>query len=178
VIVFHVLVTTAEGYQTRRLPYRQANLDYLMQLRARGLVVAGGPAPDGRSCDLVLRVGEPGQVAALVEGSPFFTTGLWTGYAPRSFGQFLEPWEAAPPRPDETRLATVVEGEAADAELASFALIEERGAGRLLLGGFFSGISALALMMISEPADAVAALEATGQFAPGSLRGRPLIHVI
>jgi len=178
VIVFHVLVTTADGYLTRRLPYRQANLEYLMQLRARGLVIAGGPAPDGRSCDLFLRVTEASQVAPLVEGSPFFVNGLWTGYTSRTFAQFLEPWTSAPPRPDETRLATVVEGEAADAELASFALVEERGAGRLLLGGFFSPVQGLALMTIGEPADAVAALTATGQFAPDTLRGRPLVHVI
>ena len=177
-IVYHVAITTAEGYLTRRMPYRQANLEYLMGLRARGLMLAGGPAPDGLTCDLFCRAQQPGDIAVLVEGSPFFSSGLWTAYAPRSFAQFLEPWEAAAPRPDESRIATVVEGRTADVEMASFALIEERGAGRMLLGGFLAGGESVALMRIAEPAEAVAALDGTGLFTPGSLRGRPLIHVI
>jgi uncharacterized protein YciI len=177
-IVFHVAVTTAEGYLTRHQPYRQDNLEYLMELRARGFVIAGGPAPDGRSCDFFCRVPQPDDIGKLVEASPFFVHGLWTGYEPRSFAQFLEPWESSPPRPDETRIATLVEGTAPDAEMASFALIEARGAGRLLLGGFFPGSECMAFMRSAEPAEAVAALESSGVFVAGSLRGRPLVHVI
>ena len=177
-IVYHVLVTTAEGYLTRRLPFRQANLEYLMALRARGLMIAGGPAPDGLSCDLFCRAQQPGDVDRLVEGSPFFANGLWTGFTPRSFAQFVEPWQAAAPRADESRIATVVEGTAPDVEMASFALIEARGAGQMLLGGFFADGASIAVMQTAEPAAGVAALDGTGLFTPGSLRGRPLIHVI
>ena len=177
-IVYHVAVETADGYLTRRKPYRQANLEYLMELRARGLMIAGGPAPDGARCDLFCRVQQPADIATLVEGSPFFVHGLWTGYAPRSFAQFLEPWETAPPMPDESRVATVVEGVAPDVEMASFALIEARGAGRLTLGGFFAGGESVALMRTGDPAVAVAELEATGFWTRGSVRGRPLVHVI
>jgi uncharacterized protein YciI len=178
VIVFHVAVTTADGYLTRRQSSRQANFEYLLALRARGMVIAGGPAPDGRSCDLFCRVQQPDDIRALVEASPFFASGLWTGYAPRSFARFLEPWQALAPCPEETRMATVVEGAAPDPEMASFALIEARGAGRLLLGGFFPGGDCLAFMRSSDPAGAVAALESSGVFTPGGLRGRPLVHVI
>jgi uncharacterized protein YciI len=178
VIVFHVAVTTADGYLERRLPYRQANLQYLLGLRERGLMIAGGPAPDGASCDLFCRAQQPGDVRTLIESSPFFTSGLWTAYAPRSFAQFLEPWQTSPPRPDETRVAAVVEGVAPDPEMASFALIESRGAGRLLLGGFFPGGECVAIMPSTEPAAAVAALESTGLFTAGTLRGRPLVHVL
>jgi uncharacterized protein YciI len=178
VIVFHVAVTTADGYLTRRQPYRQANLEYLLDLRARGVMIAGGPAPDGRSCDLFCRAQQPGDIRTLVESSPFFASGLWTGYAPRSFAQFLEPWESPVPRPDETRTATLVEGAAPDPEMASFALIEARGAGQLLLGGFFPGGECVAFMRSADPAAAVAALEASGVFAAGSLRPRSLVHVI
>ncbi len=177
-IVYHVAVTTAEGYLTRRTPFRQANLEYLMELRARGVMIAGGPTPDGLACDLFCRAQHPEDIGKLVEGSPFFANGLWTGYRPRSFAQFLEPWEASPPRPDETRMATVVEGAAPDTEMASFALIEARGSGVMLLGGFFPGGDSIALMRLGEPAEAVAALDASGLFTPGSLRARPLIHVI
>jgi len=177
-IVYHVFVTTAEGYLTRRMPHRRANLEYLMELRERGFMIAGGPAPNGRSCDLFCRVEQPDDIGKLVEGSPFFAHGLWTGYAPRSFAQFLEPWESSAPRPEETRIASVVEGAAADTEMASFALIEARGAGHMLLGGLYPGGEGIALMKITEPADAVAALDASGQFTPGSLRGRSIIHVI
>jgi hypothetical protein len=103
---------------------------------------------------------------------------LWTAYAPRSFAQFLEPWELPEARPDEARVATIVEGSTPDAEMASFVFIEERGTGRLLFGGFFADCSSLALMTLVEPAEALAALDAAGLFTPGSLRTRPLVHIV
>ena len=175
-IVYHVAIATADDYLTRREPFRDASFQYLMGLRAHGVMIAAGPAPDGRSCDLFCRVRQPDDVGRLVEGDPLFAGGLWTGYAPRSFAQFLEPWELPAPRPDGTRLATLIEGVTPDAEMASFAFIEERGAGRLLFGGFFPDGSSLALMTLADAA--TAALDATGLFTAGSLRARPLLHLV
>ena len=177
-IVYHVAIATAEDYLTRREPHRQASFEYLMGLRAHGMMVAAGPAPDGRSCDLFCRVQQPGDIGKLVETHPLFAGGLWTGYTPKSFAQFLEPWELSAPRPDETRLATVVEGTTPDAEMASFVFIEERGARRLLFGGFFPDGSSLAFMTLADPAAAIAPLDASGLFTPGSLRARPLLHIV
>jgi hypothetical protein len=107
-----------------------------------------------------------------------FLHGLWTGYTRRSFAQFLEPRQTPPPVPEESRLATLVEGAAPDVEMASFALIEARGAGRLVLGGFFAGGESIALMRTGDAAAAVAELEASGFWTAGSLRGRPLVDLV
>ena len=98
-IVYHVAITTVDAYLTRREPHRQASFEHLMGLRAHGMMIAAGRAPDGRSCDLFCRVQQPGDIEKLVETNPFFVDGLWTGYAPRSFAQFLEPWELPAPHP-------------------------------------------------------------------------------
>ena len=96
----------------------------------------------------------------------------------RSFAQFLEPWELPPPVFDGSRRVTLVEGETTDVEMASFALIEARGAGRMAFGGFFPGGRTLCLMREADPARAVAGLEETGLWIAGTLRGRPLLHVL
>ena len=177
-IVYHVAIETAGGYLTRCASARQASLEYLMGLRGRGVLIAAGPAPDGARCDLFCRAQQPEDVVELVESSPCFVHGLWIRYTPRSFAQFLEPWKMSPPVPDESRIATIVEGATPDVEMASFALIEARGAGRLALGGFFAGGNSIALMGTGDPADAMAELEATGLWTAGSLRARPIAYVI
>ena len=177
-IVYHVHIETVDGYLTRRKAYRQANLEYLMTLRGRGVMIGGGPAPDGTGADLFCRVGQPGDIGRLVEGSPFFVNGLWTGYTPRSFSHFVEPWELSPPMPDESRTVSVVEGEAADVEMASFALIEARGDGRMVFGGFFADGQTLALMRSADPEDAIGRLDETGLWKPGTLKSRPLLQVL
>jgi len=178
VIVYHVAVTTADGYLDKREPYRRTHLDRLMGLRAHGLVIGGGPSPDGRGADLFYRVQQPDDLRRLVEEDPYFTGGAWAGYTPRSFAQFLEPWELAPLVTDGSRTVMVVEGLAPDVEMASFALIEARGAGRMAFGGFFPGGQTLAVMRATEETKALEELAATGLWEAGSLRARPLLHVL
>jgi len=79
---------------------------------------------------------------------------------------------------DGSRKVTIVEGEAPDSEMASFALVEARGAGRMAFGGFFPGGSTWALMRSPDPELALADLEASGLWKPGSLTARPLLHVL
>lgn len=177
-IVYHVAVTAAEDYLQKREPVRQAHLDRIVTLRERGLVIGGGPAPDGGSADIFYRVDRPDGVRRLVEEDPYFTGGVWTAYAPRSFAQFLEPWELPPLVTDGSRAVTIVEGVTPDVEMASFALIEARGAGRMAFGGFFPGGETLALMHSADEAKALEELRATGLWDAASLRARPLLHVL
>jgi hypothetical protein len=178
VIVYHVAVQTADDYPARRAPYRAAHLDRVVALRERGLCVGAGPAPDGKSADLFYRVQQPEDIKRIVEEDPYFTGGAWTGYALRSFAQFLEPWERPPLVTDGSRRAMVVEAETADVEMASFALIEARGAGRMAFGGFFPGGQTLALMPVDDADAAVGVLAETGLWRAGTLRARPLLRVL
>jgi hypothetical protein len=103
---------------------------------------------------------------------------VWPTYTPRSFAQFLEPWELVPLVTDGSRRVTLVEGVAPDVEMASFALIEARGGGRMAFGGFFPGGETLAVMRGDDAAKALDELRATGFWDEASLRARPLLHVL
>ena len=48
-IVFHVAITAAEDYLTRREGYRRGHIERLQGLRAASILVGGGPAPDGKN---------------------------------------------------------------------------------------------------------------------------------
>ena len=176
-IVYHVSVRAHHDYAARREPHRAAHLERLLALRAQGACLGGGPAPDGRTADIFYRTAEPGDITRIVEEDPYFTGGVWTDYESRTFSQFLEPWELPPLVTDGSRRVTLVEGETADVEMASFALIEARGAGRMAFGGFFPGGQTLALMRSADPAEAIAPLEETGLWKAGTVRGRSLLHV-
>jgi hypothetical protein len=178
VIAYHVFITASDDYLTRREPHRRAHLERLMTLRSQALCVGGGPAPDGRSADVFYRVAQPADIDRVVEDDPYYAAGAWTAYEARSFSQFLEPWEMPPLILDGSRRATLVEGEVADAEMAAFAMIEARGAARMAFGGVFADGRTLCLMRAADPAEAVAPLADSGFWKPGSLRGRPLLHVL
>jgi uncharacterized protein len=178
VIVFHVAIETGDDYVAKRAPHREAHLQRLMALRAHGVVIGGGPSPDGRGADIFYRVNQPDDLRRLVEEDPYFTGGAWPRYTERSFAQFLEPWEMPPLVTDGSRPATVVEGATADVEMASFALIEARGAGRMAFGGFFPGGETLALMRGDDAEKALEDLRASGLWQDGTLRARPLLHVL
>jgi uncharacterized protein YciI len=178
VIVYHVAIRTADDYLAKRELHRRAHLERLLGLRARGLVIAGGPSPDGRSADVFYRVPQADDLRRLVEEDPYFTGGAWSGYSPRSFAQFLEPWELPPLVTDGSRRVTLVEGVAHDVEMASFALIEARGGGRMAFGGFFPAGETLAVMRADDQAKAVEELAATGFWDPASLRARPLLYAL
>ncbi|HEX7213261.1 MAG TPA: YciI family protein [Methylomirabilota bacterium] len=177
-IVFHVAIETGDDYVAKRAPHREAHLQRLMALRARGVVIGGGPSPDGRRVDVFYRVDQPDDLRRLVEEDPYFTGGAWPRYTSRSFAQFLEPWEMPPLVTDGSRPATVVEGVTADVEMASFALIEVRGAGRMAFGGFFPGGETLAVMRGDDPVKAMDELRASGFWQEDTLRTRPLLHVL
>ena len=177
-IVYHVGVTAAPDYLARREAHRKAHLDRIIALRGAGLCLGGGPAPDGRTADLFYRVDQPADVTRLVEEDPYFTGGVWTAYNAKSFSQFLEPWELPSVVIDGSRRVTLVEGLTANVEMASFALIEARGAGRMAFGGFFPDGETLALMRSPDPDAAVTALRETGLWMPETLRGRLLLHVL
>ena len=177
-IVVHVAVTSADDYFTRREGYRQAHIERLMALRARGILIGGGPAPEGGTADVFYRLERPDQLTALVEDDPYYTGGVWTAYAPRSFAQFVEPWELPPVVLDGSRRVTIAEGPATDPDMAQFALIELRGAGRLLFGGSFDGRETLAVLRSADAAEAAGWLAETGLWPAEGLTTRPLLHVL
>lgn len=175
-IVSHVSFACGSDYVARRREHREALLHQLLGWRAQGVFIGGGPAPDGRTADAFFRTGQPSELEALIAENEFWRAGLWTGYTPRSFKEFVEPWQLPPV--DESRHATIVEGPTADHEMAQFALIEMRGAGQLAFGGFFEGGETLALVRTAEPEEARAWLAETGFWASDRLTTRPLIHVL
>lgn len=177
-IVFHVAITAADDYLTRREAHRRAHLERLQGLRAAGILIGGGPAPDGRTADIFYRLQQPAQLEHAIEEDPYWTGGVWTRYEPRSFAQFVEPWEMLPVVIDGSRKVTIVEGPTADHDMAQFALIEMRGAGRVHLGGFFEGGRTLALAKSADPQEAIGWFAETGFWKPGALTARPLLHVL
>jgi hypothetical protein len=177
-IVYHIAVTPVADYVARREPHRRAHIERLQGLRAAGILLAGGPAPDGRAVDLVYRLQRPEQIKHAMEEDPYWTGGAWTHYAPRSFAQFVEPWETVPVVLDGTRAVTLVEGPVGEHDMAQFALIEMRGAGRLHLGGFFEDGRTWAMAKTADPAEARRWFADTGFWPAEGLTTRPLLHVL
>lgn len=177
-IVFHVAVTAAPDYPTRREAHRRAHLERLAGLRAAGIVIGGGPAPDGRTADLFYRLQQPTQLAPVIEEDPYWTGGVWTAHTPRSFSQFVEPWEPVPVVLDGSRRVTIVEGPTGDHDMAQFALIELRGAGRVHFGGFFADGQTLALARTADPDQALGWFAESGFWPAATLTARPLLHVL
>ena len=178
VIVYQIGITTAEDYVGKREPHRRQHLERLQGLRAAGICLGGGPAPDGRTVDLVYRLQQPWQIKHAIEEDPYWTGGAWTRYEPRSFTQFVEPWEMIAVVLDGTRRATIVEGPVEQHDMAQFALIELRGAGRLHQGGFFEDGQTWALLKTADADEARAWFADTGFWKPGALTTRPLLHVL
>ena len=104
--------------------------------------------------------------------------GVWTRYEPRSFTQFVEPWEMIPVVLDGSRRATIVEGPVDQHDMAQFALIEMRGAGRLHLGGFFEDGQTWALVKTADADEARGWFADTGFWSADALTTRPLLHVL
>ena len=178
VIVAHVTATGAADYFTRRDAHRQAHIERLVTLRGNGALVAGGPAPDGRTAEIFYRLKRPAELRPMVEEDPYYTGGVWTAYTSRTFAQFVEPWEAAPVVLDGSRRLTLVEGPATDPDMAQLALVELRGAGRLLLGGFLDRSVTLAALRSGDGAEAAGWLAETGFWPAERLTTRTWLHVL
>ena len=177
-IVYHIAVTPADDYVAKREPHRRDHIGRLQGLRANGILLGGGPSPDAKRVDLVYRLQRPEQIKHAMEEDPYWVGGAWTHYEPRSFTQFVEPWEMVPIVLDGTRKITIVEGPTAQHDMAQFALIEMRGAGRLAFGGFFEDGGTLAIVKTADPDQAVSWFAETGFWKPDALRTRPWIHVL
>lgn len=177
-IVLHIAITAADDYLTRHEDHRRAHLERVQGLRAVGILIGGGPAPDGKTADLVYRLQQPGQLKHAMEEDPYWMGGVWTGYTPRSFSQFVEPWEMVPVVVDGSRIVTVVEGPTANHDMAQFALIEMRGSGRVHFGGFFEDGGTLALAKTADAAEALGWFRDTGFWVNDRLTARSLLQIL
>ena len=177
-VVYHAAITTVSDYLERRAPHRQAHLERITALRGAGFVVGGGPAPDGRSVDLFYRAPQSSDVTRLIEEDPYRQGGAWVSYSLRSFSEFVEPWELPPVVTEGSRTAIMVEGVAVEPEMATFSLIELRGAGRLAFGGFLDGEATLALMKTKDVGEAVGWLGDTGFWKIETLTARSLLYAL
>jgi uncharacterized protein YciI len=177
--VVHVRIACADDYVARRAPVRQAHIDRLRHLRGTGALVAGGPAPDGRIAELFYRAASRAELRALVEEDPYFGARAWIAYTPREYETFVDPWEPEPPVIlDGSRAASVVEGLTADRDMAQLALVELRGSGRVVFGGFLSEGNTVAVARTPDPGEAIGWLSETGCWKPGELTTRPWLYVI
>ena len=120
----------------------------------------------------------PDQIKNALEEDPYWLGGAWTRYEPRSFAQFVEPWEMVPVVLDGSRRVTIVEGPVEQHDMAQFALIELRGAGRLHLGGFFEDGQLWALTKTADAEQARSWFADTGFWKTDALTTRPLLHVL
>lgn len=177
-LVYHAAITAAQDYLERRAPHRQAHFERIVALRAQGLVIGGGPAPDGRTADVFYHVAQASDVVQLIEDDPYYLGKVWSTYTLKTFSQFMEPWELPPVVTDGSRRATLVEGVALEPDMATFALIELRGAGRLAFGGFFEGGATLGLMKTADADEALGWLAETGFWKNDSLIARPLLYAL
>src|SRR5947208_1172274 len=177
-IVFHVALTAAEDYLTRREAFWRSHIERAQGLRAGSILIGGGPSADGKTADIFYRLQQPAQLTFAIEEDPYWTGGVWTRYEPRSFSQFVEPWEMVPVVLDGSRRATLIEGPTADHDMAQFALIEMRGAGRVAFGGFFEHGATLAVAKTADADEALRWFTDTGFWKPGALSARPWLHVL
>src|SRR5262249_48470965 len=104
--------------------------------------------------------------------------GGWPRYEPRRYAQFVEPWEMVPIVLDGTRRVTLVEGPVAEPDMAQFALIEMRGAGRVAFGGFFEDGATLAGVKTPGQARAMRWFSEARCLKPDALTARPWLHVL
>jgi uncharacterized protein YciI len=176
--VYHATIATSEDYLGRRAAHRQAHLDRILGLRTQGLVVAGGPAPDGRTAEVFYRVQQRSDVIRLIEEDPYYLAGAWTSYTLRLFTEFVEPLELPPLVTDGSRRVTLVEGVALRTDKARLALIGLRGAGQLGFGGVFDGGATLALLTTADAGEALGWFAETRSWKEGSLTARPFLYVL
>lgn len=176
--VYHATIATSEDYVERRAKHRSAHLERILGLRTRGFVVAGGPAPDGRTAEIFYRGQQPSDVNRLIEEDPYYLAGVWKTYNLRAFTEFVDPLESPPLIIDGSRRVALVEGTAREVDSAKFAFTRLRGAGRLGFGGFFEGKGTLALLTTANAAEALGWLEETGFWEKGSLTARSFLYVL
>ena len=78
-IVFHIAVTAAADYLTRREAHRRDHIARLQGLRANGILIGGGPSVDGATADLFYRLQQPAQLKHAIEEevANLLRTRLW-----------------------------------------------------------------------------------------------------
>lgn len=167
-VTYHVRFTCAPDYMARRLPFRPAHLEQLVRLRDKGVVIAGGPEPDGTAAHIFYRVADRAELEHVLEENVFNRAGLFSANHPRSFTYFLEPIVRTPV--DMGLAAVIVEGLPANLAQARLGLTALQEQTRVAFGGFFIDGSGLAVVRSASLDDAVAWLAETGGWERANLR--------
>ena len=173
---FHVAVTCCEDYLERRRPGRDLHHAQLQAWRAQGLLVGGGPAPDGRTVDLFWQAEDADTVAQLMREDQFIANGLWAAFVGRRFADFFGTLETPPL--DGSRLAVILEGRAADPALAATSLLALRDDGRVAFGGLFPEGDSLALALTADTREALRWLAAAEGWIADGLAARAFYYVL
>ncbi len=176
--VFHAFIVTSEDYVERRAPHRGAHLDRVMALRAKGVVVAGGPSPDGKIAELFYRVAQRVDAVRLIEEDPYRIAGAWTEYTLRGFVDFVDPLELPPLVTDGSRRVILAEGSPSERAAATEALLALRTAGRLGFGGLLEDGTTLALLVTADEAEARRWLAESRAWDEAHLSFRPYLYVL
>jgi hypothetical protein len=174
----YVLVTASDDYLVRREPHRRAHVERLLALRGQGLVIAAGPAPDGRTAEVFYRTSDRAQVERLVEDDPYTQAGVWTAFTVRGISALVEPTSEAPVSLDGSRRVTIVEAPTTDPGAARLALVELRATGRLAFGGVLDDGRTLAVVACAEEGVAVGLLAETGLWSAEGLTPHPWLYVL
>ena len=168
--IYHVHYTCAPDYLARRLPFRPAHLRQLASLREQGLVVAGGPEPDGTAAHIFYRVPDRVGLDRLIEQNEFNRAGLFVANHPRAFVEFVEPVD--PPPLDAGLTAMIVEGRADDPIRACSGLMALQQDKRLAFGGLLDGGAGLAVLRSANADEAIGWLAGAGGWDRARLSAR------
>src|SRR2546430_5375596 len=95
-IVYHVAITAAADYATRREAYRRSHIERLQGLRAAGILICGGPAPPGQTAHIFYPLPQPGERKNTIREGPHRGGGVRTRHQPRSLPPVVRPWGVGP----------------------------------------------------------------------------------
>jgi len=154
------------------------HIERLQDLRARGNLIGGGPAPDGRTADVTYRAEDAGHVERLITEDPYWRGGVWKGHEVRPFSRFVDRLALPPVVLDGSRRLTVVEGGAGDPGRAEAALVTLRDGGRVEFGGVVDDGRTYALVRSAAEDEARRWLAESGAFDAAHLTSRPLLYVL
>ena len=92
---FAAIFTFVPGIMERRVPYREAHVQYVMDRRNEGRVMMAGPWADPIDGALILfRATSREAVEAIIQDDPYYRAGLWPEIQIREWAIFMSSEDA------------------------------------------------------------------------------------